>query len=388
MTLNKFSNGQLANANSVNENFNFVGTVSAIGILQASMVGRKTIVYEDSDQDSSQNPDYKDEPINAPSIYDNCIVETPIYNTSLSTVGSITSTATYTQNGLVAFGDKYDDFSDSSINTGSWGSFVGSTVVSGTPSVSEGAGSIEINSIGAGTNVAYLYTTFNMGSEPTEFVFGFNGSARSNAASAIIQISNNVGSVNLLTLATNSTIGNDEISGWMRIVYNPSNTVDAWILYKDRFREDNEGVSDIDRTAWVRVATNLDVSSITPNKYLRFYTTAINGAQSKWVVYPIAYAVNGGSSTNYTWISPKTTFTQNLDSGLVYARTYPATNNVIGSFSLNNGSSWTSDVYKNFLTTTNTGSVAQIGVTVTKPSTIVAGSENIPTLYGAIGIFN
>jgi hypothetical protein len=300
---------------------------------------------------------------------------------STSHVNTSESTCLYDETGLVAFCDVLDLFDDASVSASIWTT---STASGGT--VTESGGSLTANATSTSGSNATARTAGASGlnchgkiievilSYTVNHNYGFGGGSSSPSPETGIYISN--GSTRVQVVGASGATNFSE-SGYLRLVFNSANnTVDVWKRTSSASSE-------------TLTTDNLDVSSVTTNKYIEAYcnrttNTAFTYSASNVAFKCIGYRENGAGAANAIF----STTNNALVASSTYFFTHPfflltpsGTPTIV--VSADGTTNYGSGVgYDSFAAAPAAGSNFRFKLTVAKNTTITANSRTVPILKG------
>lgn len=324
---------------------------------------------------------------------DNLVAELLFNNvTSTSFLDTTNSTCLYSERGLVAFCDVLDHFDDASFNTAIWSK----TETNGT--VVEASGYIALTRTANNADVSIISdqaSGLNVHGQNTEvlvdFDYDLSTGGSTTSANIFIQLSNGTTHVSLFSETVASTGESASGSGVLRFVYDHANTrCDVWVRYYEP-PVDSTGSPDMTPTvlgAETLVAGNVDVSSVTTNKYLRcLVTTGGNTSTAVLNVYAVGYRKNGAGAANADLVVNQTFLSSSsraIFEGLWASK--PAANPT-AVFSTDGTTTYGSDdCWAAWGDAPGAGTSMKARIRVAKPTTITADTINIPVL-SAYGCF-
>lgn len=298
-------------------------------------------------------------------------------------VDTTNSTCLYTENGLVAFCDVLDLFDDASFSATIWSSSVGTGTT-----LTEASGYVQIFANDTGNRTLSFISDgasgLNCHGQNTEVIMGLSmdldqTNSGGGDATFSIQLSNGTTHVTIYSWQANGSTTSVINNQYIRMVYDHSNTrADLWL---------------IDRTTGTEtlVADNIDVSTVTTNKYVRFLlTTTQSGGQYQGTVniYGIGYRKNGAGAANADFVNAAVTTAASANNAIVHpvwGKAPSGTPTLV--LSLDGSTTYsTGDGYDAWAYNANAGTSLKFRLRAAKPTTITADTQNIPVLgaWGAL----
>ena len=309
-------------------------------------------------------------------------------------VDTTNTTCLYTEGGLVAFCDVLDLFDDASVSATIW-----NTSLTSSGTVTESSGRLDLDAPSS-SDAAYALSNGASGLDIhganaeilMEIEYDLSTGGSTTSATLYIQISNGATHVSVYSVSLVNTSQGATGRGIVRVVYNHSGLTCDVFFTPFQSTYNSVGSPDYDYTSKlgeeVLVADNVDVSTVTTNKYLRLgVATGGNSAVAVMYVYGVGYRKNGAGAANADLVVDETLLSS-TDIAIFETlwHTKPAANPSV-VFSTNGTTTYgTDDCYAAWGEAPSSGTSMKARVRVAKATTITANQANIPilTAWGAL----